>query len=189
MIKLYEQAKRILEHDLIIPAEIHAKIQLNYEDVTQVAPLPAQPILEWCKDFGYMVIAAPPHRMDSGEVFSRWPEFLTIAEVRAFKKGTSHLNTCTALSPRWIYIEKLKGRPMQKMDFRERQRRLVTSAGLQLYPSALEVFWCTVVLLKVRGDIQPSWILGAEVQTSSLSNRGFPVVAKLRRGLSFHEKR
>lgn len=164
----YSLARTILGKDFIAPEEIaksRKPIVYTDEQLAQFGDsVPAQEVLEWCRDNGYMLVAGPNRPM-------------SLLNVRAVKKdhfyskdGGWYAEKAFAqndkVETRWLMLRKEPVPESTSKNWNE-QRALLSDE--EMVPNVAEVAWCLTSYKAVRNVYL---LPGIYVRTSSLDSGG-----------------
>lgn len=139
-------ARGILGEDIIFPREISLKRGLVYNQVQLrhlLNTLPAAHELNWCKERGCVVIAAPPEPMSLIDVYSIESDLFH--KKGCYSQGFSRADRTT---PGWIAIKKTLVEGSTNRNWQDQQRCLL---GSERVPNAAEASWFITTFLKVSG--------------------------------------
>ena len=166
----YDLARTILGKDFISPEEIvEARGAIVYTD-EQLAKfgetLPAQDVLEWCRDNGMMLVAGPPQAMSLLDIRNLNPEHFYSKQGGWYADDAQKFAANDKAETIWIALRKEPVKGSFSKNWAE-QERLVKAP--MIVPNAAEVVWCLTTYKAVR-DIYLLPTL--YVRTSSIDSDG-----------------
>ena len=165
----YDLAKTILGKDFISPQEIATARGLTYTD-EQLAKfgdmLPAQGVLEWCRDNGMMLVAGPPKSMSLLDVRSVKADYFYSKEGGWYADKAQKFAKNDKAEAVWIAFRK---EPVaDSLDKNWAEQSDLVSEPMSV-PNAAEAVWCLTTYKAVRGVYL---LPNLYVRTSSLGSDG-----------------
>lgn len=173
----YGLARTILGKDFISPEEIvESRRAIVYTD-EQLAKfsetLPAQDVLEWCRDNGMMLVAGPPQAMSLLDIRDLNPEHFYSKQGGWYAERAQTFSRNDKAETVWIALRKEPVQGSLRRNWAE-QEALVTDP--MVVPNAAETVWCLTTYKAVR-DIYLLPTL--YVRTSSVDSDGVHVLVGL----------
>lgn len=165
----YDLVRNILGKDFVSPEEIAKSRGVTYTD-DQLScfgeMLPAQDVLEWCRDNGYVLVAGPPKNMTLLGVRDLKSEYFYSKTGGWYAEDRQLFSRTDNVSTRWIMLRKESVPESINKTWDEQQALL---SGAEIVPNAAEFVWCVTTYKAVRGKYLFS---GIYVRTSSLDSVG-----------------
>ena len=168
----YDLAKTILGKGFISPEEIATARGLTYTD-EQLAKfgdtLPAQDVLEWCRDNGMMLVAGPPKPMSTLDIRSIKIDYFDSREGGWYSNKSEKFARNDKAEPVWIALRK---EPVAESLNRNWSEQSDLVAEPMVVPNAAEALWGFTTYKAVRSIyLLPNLC----VRTSSLVSDGHHV--------------
>lgn len=168
----YDLAKTILGKDFISPEEIATARGLTYTD-EQLAKfsdtLPAQDVLEWCRDNGMMLVAGPPKAMSLLDIRVLETGYFYSKEGGWYAEDKQKFAQGDKAEPVWIALAK---DPVTNSFGKNWSQQSELIALPKTVPNAAETVWGLTTYKAVRGVYL---LPNLYVRTSSLGSDGYHV--------------
>ena len=146
----YDLAKTILGKGFISPEEIATARGLTYTD-EQLAKfgdtLPAQDVLEWCRDNGMMLVAGPPKPMSTLDIRSIKIDYFDSREGGWYSNKSEKFARNDKAEPVWIALRK---EPVAESLNRNWSEQSDLVAEPMVVPNAAEALWGFTTYKAVR---------------------------------------
>jgi len=169
----YDLGKTILGKDFISPEEIVTARGITYTD-EQLAKfgdtLPAQDVLEWCRDNGMMLVAGPPKSMSLLDVRSVKADYFYSKEGGWYADKAQKFAKNDKAAAVWIAFHKEPVADSFNRNWAE-QSDLVSEP--MSVPNIAEAVWCLTTYKAVR---EVYLLPNLYVRTSSIDSDGIHVI-------------
>ncbi|HEY4519493.1 MAG TPA: hypothetical protein VJH33_00440 [Candidatus Paceibacterota bacterium] len=165
----YELARSILGKDFISPEEVTTARGVTYTDeqlATFRDTLPAQEVLEWCRNNGMMLIAGPPKNMSLLDVRALKTDYFYTKKNNWYSSKSERFAKNDKAEPVWIALRKKPVERSFNKDWNE-QKELV--APPNVVPNVAELVWALTTYKAVRGVYL---LPNVYVRTSSVDSDG-----------------
>jgi hypothetical protein len=147
----YDLARTILGKDFISPEEIAKSRKIVYTD-EQFAmfsdALPAQDVLEWCRDYGYMLVAGPPKEMSLLDIRALHKPYFYSKDGGWYAEQKEAFARDDKATTAWILLRKEPVPDSLDKNWDEQQALL---SKVEVVPNAAATTWCLTTYKVVRG--------------------------------------
>lgn len=169
----YELVRTILGKDFISPEDVmNSRKGITYTD-EQIAQfgetVPAQEILEWCRDNSYMLVAGPNRPMSLLEIRTMKNGYFYSKKGGWYAEQKQKFSQNDKVETKWYMIRK-DIVPESTSKNWDKQHSLISDA--EFVPNASEFTWAITTYKAVRGIYLFG---GIYARTSSLGSNGFRV--------------
>lgn len=165
----YDIARTILGKDFISPEEIATARGLTYTDgqlATFGDTLPAQEVLEWCRDNGMMLVAGPPKSMSLLDVRALKAGYFYTKDGGWYADNRQKFARADKVEPVWIALRKEPVADSLRKTWSEQSDLVVEP---MVVPNVAETVWGLTVYKAVRGKYL---LPNLYVRTSSCGSGG-----------------
>ena len=146
----YELAKNILGKDFISPEDIAKARGITYTD-EQLAifgdTLPAQEVLEWCRDNGMMLVAGPPEPMSTLDIRALKKDYFYSKEGGWYSNKSEKFARDDKVEPVWIALRKEPVADSFNKNWSEQSNLVVEP---MIVPNAAKLLWGITTCRAVR---------------------------------------
>ena len=165
----YDLARTILGKDFISPEQIAKSCKLVYTDeqlATFGDTLPAQDVLEWCRENGYILVAGPPRAISLLEIRDLQPNYFYSKQGGWYAESKEVFSRRDRAATAWIMLRKESVPESQRKSWDKQQTLL---SEFEIVPNAAETAWAITTYKAVRGVYL---LPNVYVRTSSLDSVG-----------------
>ncbi len=147
----YDTARSILGADFLAPTEIAMARTVAYESEQLVrleSTVPSQEILKWCRDNGFVLLAAPPQNMSTLAIRSLKADLFFQLIGRWYSKTSEKFSRDDSTKGGWLMIKK---EPARNSTNKSRIEQNTLLSNEERVPNAAEVVWFITTYFAVRG--------------------------------------